>query len=62
MRFGINKGYGLPFYLNNKIAGWVCGSTNGAFRFVLANHKTDDRQYFKSEHTCKLALMKLFGE
>lgn len=62
MRFGKNTGYGIPFFLNNAIAGWVCTTSGGKWCYLLAHHKCDHSPRYESEHQAKLALMEIFGE
>lgn len=61
MYFGEPTDYGIPFYVNGELAGWICTTTNGNYMHVLARHHIHSN-HFKSVLKCKLDLMKIFGE
>ena len=61
MRFGINSGAGIPFYLNGSIAGWVCSSINNTW-LVSFWKGSYEGEGFKSRLEAELYLMGSFGE
>ena len=65
MKFGDNEGYGIPFYLNGSIVGWVCKSINNTYLIGTPSMSSNDfynEHRYKSLHAAKLAIMLWFGE
>ncbi len=65
MEFGLDRGCGIPFYLNGRLTGWICTSLNGTFSILLAGAAVYDffeTYRFANEMSAKLELMSWFGE
>ena len=65
MRFGIDGGYGIPFYLNGELMGWVCRTVDAKWMISYPQANPYD---FYEENTyntlaaAKLKILSWFGE